>query len=136
MSNIKIKKMKLKKSDLINIVLNNFHFALSNDIMTYDYDFFEIKEDQYLVGYIIKYSLPKTINTEYIDIYIVSNFRNKRIGSNALQYYINNIAKKDIIAIKATKKNKIRFLESNGFIHDKVYIYKNLYKYKRNDKNE
>lgn len=137
MSSITIRKMKLKNSDLRYIVLNNFYFGSTNDKMSYGYDFFEIRDERYLVGYIIKYLIPTATNTEYIDIYITTNFRSKGIGSKALQYYINNIAKKDMIAIKSTKENKIRFLEKNGFEHDEVYIYKNLYKYyKRDGSNE
>ena len=137
MTNIIVKKAKLNNSSLKHIVQNNFYFANHNDTLSYDYDFFEIKDKNYILGYIIKYIvLLDNSNTEYIDIYILTNFRSKGIGSKALEYYINNISKKDTIAIKTSKEDKIRFLLKNNFKHDDVYIYKNLYKYKRNDNNE
>ncbi len=136
MSEISIKKTKLRNSDLKHIVLNNFYFSTVNDRISYNYDFFEIRDNEYLVGYLIKYLMPPNVNTEYIDIYIITNFRSNSIGSKALQYFINNMTERDIIAIKTTKEDKIRFLERNGFKHDDDYIYGNLYKYKRNDINE
>lgn len=121
---ISIIKKTLKHSYLRYIVYNNFYFC--KDKLSYGYDFYEIKNDIFLVGYIIKYNIP-TKYTEYIDIYICNNFRNSGIGSKALNYYIDKISTKDIIAIITTNENKIRFLNRNNFKFNDVYIYKNMY---------
>lgn len=126
---INIKRKSVKTSDLKHTIYNNFYF--SKDKLSYDYDFYEIKDDNFLVGYIIKYNIPKTKSIEYIDIYICSNFRNNGLGTEALRYYIDNISEKESIGIISTNKDKIRFLEKNNFKFDEIYIYKNMYRFKK-----
>lgn len=132
---ITITEKDVKKSDLKHTVSNNFYFSSSNDKMTLNYDFYEIRDDIYLIGYMIKYILPTpSSEIEHIDIYILSNFRRRGLGSKALNKYIKTISKAKVILIKTTKPEKISFLKKNGFTQDTDYIYKSLYRYERNER--
>lgn len=134
MNAINIEQKKINNSELRHIVRNNMCFNRDNTI-TYDFDFYDVKYKGYLVGYIVKHNILACKTIEYIDIYICNNFRSKGIGSEVLKYFIANYCTKETVGILSTNKDKIRFLERNGFKYDDVYIYKNLYKYKRNDLN-
>ena len=132
---ITITEKDVKKSDLKHTVSNNFYFSSSNDKMTFNYDFYEISDDIYLIGYMIKYILPTpSPEIEYIDIYILSNFRRRGLGSKALNKYIKTISKTKVVLIKTTKPEKISFLKKNGFTQDNDYIYKSLYRYECNER--
>lgn len=132
---ITITEKDVKKSDLKHTVSNNFYFSSSNDKMTFNYDFYEIRDDIYLIGYMIKYILPTpSPEIEYIDIYILSNFRRRGLGSKALNKYIKTISKTKVVLIKTTKPEKISFLKKNGFTQDNDYIYKSLYRYECNER--
>lgn len=134
MDKLIIEHKKVKDSELRYVVGNNAYMAK----MTYDYEFYEIKYDGCLVGYAIRHNILACRNTEYIDICIISNYRNKGIGSIALKHFLDKYCTKDTIAIFSNNKDKSRFLIKNGFEFDDVYIYKNLYKYnkKKDDLNE
>lgn len=132
---ITITEKDVKKSDLKHTVSNNFYFSSSNDKMTLNYDFYEIRDDIYLIGYMIKYILPTpSSEIEHIDIYILSNFRRRGLGSKALNKYIKTMSKAKVVLIKTTKPEKISFLKKNGFTQDTDYIYKSLYRYERNER--
>lgn len=132
---ITITEKDVKKSDLKHTVSNNFYFSSSNDKMTLNYDFYEIRDDIYLIGYMIKYILPTpSSEIDHIDIYILSNFRRKGLGSKALNKYIKTMSKAKVVLIKTTKPEKISFLKKNGFTQDTDYIYKSLYRYERNER--
>lgn len=134
MDKLIIENKKVNDSELKYIVSNN---AYMNRI-SYDYEFYEVKYDGCLVGYIIRHNILACKNTEYVDICIRGNYRNKGIGSKALKHFVDNFCTKEVIAVFSNNKDKSRFLMRNGFEFDDIYIYKNLYKYnkKKDDLNE
>lgn len=131
---ITIDKKELNKSILKRIVkCHDYSRRIS-----YDYDLYEIyKEDVlYPIGYILKYDvigLKGTKDNAYIDIFIRPKYRNYGYGTEALKLFINHIIKKNKVMVITEDRSKIKFLLKNGFIKDKLYIYKNLYKYQRGD---
>ena len=132
MDKLIIRHQKVNDSELKYVVNNDVYM----NRISYDYDFYEVLYDGCLVGYIIRHNILACKNTEYVDICIRSNYRNRGIGSKALKYFLDNYCSKNTIAIFSSNEDKTRFLLENGFKFDDVYIYKNLYKYKKDDKNE
>ena len=134
---ITIDKKELNKSVLKRIVKCHDYSRK----IAYDYDLYEIYKENvlYPIGYILKYDvigLKGTKDNAYIDIFIRPKYRNHGYGTEALNLFINHIIKKNKVMIITENRSKIKFLLKNGFIKDKIYIYKNLYKYQRGDISE
>ena len=101
-----------------------------NDI-TYDSDLYQIilKEDKIstLIGYITKYKVPANKSC-YIDIFILSEYRNRGFGSMCLKLFIEKYLNMYTeIYIKSKDKYKSEFLKKNDFKFIEENLYKDLF---------
>lgn len=116
--------LKQNLSDLINII------SIKNNI-TYDYDLYEIiLKDNFLeksIGYITKYKVP-VIDSCYIDLMILPEYRNQGLGSVSLDLFIENyLSNYKQVYIKSKENTKTIFLIKNEFKFVKENLYKDLF---------
>lgn len=116
--------LKQSLSDLIKII------SIKNNI-TYDYDLYEIiLTDKFLeksIGYISKYKVP-IIDSCYIDLMILPEYRNQGLGSVSLDLFIENYLKNyKQVYIKSKDNPKTIFLLKNNFRFIKENLYRDLF---------
>lgn len=116
--------LKQSLSDLVKII------SIKNNI-TYDYDLYEIiLKDNFLeksIGYISKYKVP-IIDSCYIDLMILPEYRNQGLGSVSLDLFIENYLKNyKQVYIKSKDNPKTIFLLKNNFRFIKENLYRDLF---------
>lgn len=115
-----------------NITINNVARILyEKRNITYDSDFYQIilkdNEITNLIGYITKYKVPANKSC-YIDIFILSEYRNRGLGTESLNLFIRKyLTMYKEIYIKSKDKYKSEFLKKNDFIFIEENLYKDLF---------
>ena len=115
---------KPKLGDLVKII------SIKNNI-TYDYDLYQIVlKDKILeksIGYITKYKVP-VIDSCYIDLMILPEYRGQGFGSVSLDLFIENYLKNyKQVYIKSKENPKTLFLTKNQFKFVRENLYKDLF---------
>lgn len=115
---------KPKLGDLVKII------SIKNNI-TYDYDLYQIVlKDKILeksIGYITKYKVP-VIDSCYIDLMILPEYRGQGFGSVSLDLFIENYLKNyKQVYIKSKENPKTIFLTKNKFKFVRENLYKDLF---------
>lgn len=121
-----------KKEESTRIILDDLLKIISvQNSMTYDYDLYEIiLKDKFLeksIGYITKYKVP-VIDSCYIDLIILPEYRGQGLGSVSLDLFIENHLKNyKQVYIKSKENSKTIFLTKNKFEFVKENLYKDLF---------
>ena len=121
-----------KKEELTRIMLADLIKIISiRNNITYDYDLYEIVlKDKILeksIGYITKYKVP-VVDSCYIDLMILPEYRGQGLGSVSLDLFIENYLKNyKQVYIKSKENSKTIFLTKNNFRFIKENLYKDLF---------
>ena len=100
--------------------MNNRLFLYSVQAMTKttkDYSLFQIVYKNENIGFIIEFDEGYKTDFSYIDIFILPEYRNLGIGTEAMRKYI-----------KSNNQHSIRWMNRIGFKYITENLYKNLYK--------
>lgn len=124
---MRIEFVKIKKDNINNVT----RILYEKGNITYDSDFYQIilkdNEITNLVGYITKYKVPANKSC-YIDIFILSEYRNRGLGTESLNLFIRKyLTTYKEIYIKSKDKYKTEFLKKNDFIFIEENLYKDLF---------
>lgn len=110
--------------------MNNRLFLYSVQAMTKttkDYSLFQIVYKNENIGFIIEFDEGYKTDFSYIDIFILPEYRNLGIGTEAMRKYIKFTDKKRLY-IKSNNEQSIRWMNRIGFKYITENLYKNLYK--------
>ena len=93
----------------------------------YDYNAYSIIINNRIIGYIIRYKVPANKSC-YLDIFILSDYRNRGYGTMSLSLFIDNfLSNYNEIYIRSNQIDKNRFLINNNFKFVEENLNKNLY---------
>lgn len=92
-----------------------------------DYSIFQIIYKNEEIGFIIEFDEGYKTDFSYIDIFILPEYRNMGIGTDAMKKFIDFTNKKRLY-IKTENKKSMRWMNKIGFRYVEENLYKNLFK--------